>query len=136
MSTPNKMKMIIVIPLLSLLMAMGVTEQVPEWKQIEQAFATGSASRLSGYFSTTVTLSVEANKGNFSSRQARSIMQDFFSQNPPKSFMVKNTGTTGKSSPYYLCTYESTNGSRYSAYILFAADAKKSIISHITLEKN
>jgi hypothetical protein len=129
------MKMIILIPLLSILLAMGITENVPDWKQIEQAIATGNAARLSGYFATTVTLSVESNKGNFSSRQARSIMQDFFSQHPPKSFTVKNTGTTGKSSPFYLCTYESSNGSRYSVYLLFTADAKKSVVTHITFEK-
>ncbi|MFO7723427.1 MAG: DUF4783 domain-containing protein [Bacteroidales bacterium] len=130
------MKMIIIAPLLSLLMAMANPANVPEWKQIEQAFATGNATRLSAYFAPTVTLSVEGNKGNFSNRQARSIMQDFFSQHPPKSFAVKNTGTTGKSSPYYLCTYESSKGARYSAYILFVTGSGKSLISHITFEKN
>lgn len=106
------------------------------WQSIEESISTGNAQKLSSYFATTITLAVPGHKGNFSSKQARSIMHDFFRSNPPKSFTVKSSGTTSRSTQFYLGTYVSTHQKSYAVYVLFDSDSANGLITQITFETN
>ncbi len=101
---------------------------------VVEAISAANAGRLSTLFAKSVTVSLPAHKGSFSCNQARSMLQEFFKQNPPHSFMIINNGKTTQSNHFILGTYISGKGANFSVYILFSVVSGKERITGITFE--
>lgn len=121
---------------LSAVMCMSFGADTSDWSRIKNSFVTGNAQQLSEFFAPTVTLSLPDHKGNFSSRQTRSMMDDFFKQYPPASFSVKSSAPKGEDATFYLGVYITKKGQQFSAYLLIQHKSGKSIITQITLDRN
>jgi hypothetical protein len=104
--------------------------------EIKNAFAKGNAAQLSSFFSSTLNLTVAEESGSYSSRQAKLILQKFFSDHPPKSFIIKNTGTISNNARYMLGTYLADNKDEYSVYVLVTSDREGEHITQITIISN
>jgi hypothetical protein len=84
---------------------------------IANAIKAGDAAKLATYFNSTIDLTVPDNDGTFSKAQAELIVKDFFSKNPPKSFVVNHSGSSNDGSLFSVGTYISGSKS-YRTYFL------------------
>jgi hypothetical protein len=121
---------------LVVVMCMSFALHTSDWSRIKDSFATGNAQQLSEFFAPTVTLSLPDHKGNFSSRQTRSMMDDFFKQYPPASFSVRSSAPKGEDATFYLGVYTTKKGQQFSTYLLVQHKGGKFIITQITLDRN
>ncbi len=83
---------------------------------VSSAIKTGNSKDLAKYFYSSVDLTVPGNEGTFSKSQAEQIVKDFFTKNPPKSFVINHDGTSGDGSQFSIGTY--TSSVSYRTYIL------------------
>ncbi len=107
------------------------------WNAVNRAISGGNAAQLAQHFPATVALSLPSRKGNFSTAQARSIMQAFFRDHPPASFTVHSSGQTTKGGRFHLGTYVTNKGVNFSVYVLLQPDPKKNnkeYVSRLTFE--
>jgi len=87
-------------------------------EQVHKAMKETNSKNLASFFHTTVDLEVSNTDGNFSKNQAEMIIQEFFSQNPVKSFTIKHQGSSNDGSKYIIGLYTSKNNTGYRVYIL------------------
>jgi hypothetical protein len=114
--------------------SMGLAVAQTEWSGINDALASGNASKLSAWFAPSLTVSLPKHKGTFSANQVRSMMADFFKENPPASFRMNHSGQTSQSGTFYLSTYTSREGKLFTVYVLIADSGGKQRITRITFE--
>ena len=103
--------------------------------EINKGIRTGNTQILSKYFSTTVELSVLDKEAYVSKAQATSILADFFKENPPKSYAVKQGGSNSENTKFVIGTYISANGSIFKIYYVVKKDKGAETIQKLTIEK-
>jgi len=118
------------------LFTMGLAVGQTEWSGISDALSTGNASKLSAWFAPSLTVSLPKHKGSFSSNQVRSMMVDFFKENPPAAFHLNHSGETSQSGTFYLSTYTARGGKVFTVYVLIAESGGKQRITRLTFEPN
>jgi len=101
---------------------------------IKIAFKTGSSNELSKYFDSSIDLKILEKEGTYSLSQAKLIIKDFFSKNPPKSFHIVHEGKSKNEVKYYIGTLESLDRS-LRIYIYLKGDAEKLTIQELSIEE-
>ena len=102
---------------------------------VNKGIQSGNAQLLSKYFSTTVELSVLGKDAYVSKTQAMSILADFFKENPPKSYTVKQGGSNSENTKFVIGTYVSTAGSLFKIYYVIKKEKDAETIQKLTIEK-
>jgi len=102
--------------------------------EINKCILAGDAQQLSKYFHSTVEMSVLKKEGYFSRVQAVSILSEFFKNNPPKSFSVKQGGSNSANTKFSIGTYES-NSSSFKIYYVVKREQNIESIHKLTIEK-
>jgi hypothetical protein len=102
---------------------------------VNKCVLAGDANQLSKYFRSTVEMSVLGNEGYFSKIQAVSVLTEFFKNNPPKDFTVKQGGSSSDNTKFSIGTYESTNGSAFKVYYVVKKEQDAEFINKLTIEK-
>lgn len=105
--------------------------QVPE--EIILSLKSGNAKVLSGYFNQNVELVLLDSDNVYSKAQAQQIVSDFFSTNPPKSFLVIHQG--GKEGAKYVIGNLGTKNDRFRVYFLLKKSDGKDYIHQLRIEK-
>jgi len=116
----------------------GVSSTTPSdelCKEVNKSIQSGNAQQLSKYFSSTVELSVLGKDAYVSKSQATSILADFFKENPPKSYIVKQGGSNSENTKFVIGTYTSTTGNTFKIYYVVKKDKAIETIQKITIEK-
>lgn len=72
---------------------------------IAAAIRSGNTKQLAQYFNTTIDLTIPDNDGTFSKAQAELIVKEFFTKNPPKSFVINHSGSSNDGSLFSVGTY-------------------------------
>ena len=103
--------------------------------EINKGIQNGSAQQLSGYLSSTVELSVLGKDAYVSKSQAMSILADFFKENSPKSYTVKQGGSNSENTKFVIGTYVSTGGSTFKIYYVVKKEKGVETIQKLTIEK-
>lgn len=77
--------------------------------EIADALQRGDAARLSSFFSSQVEIYLGTSPRIYSSTQARYVMQEFFQNNPPRSFTLLHKGRS-EELLYAIGSYVSQQG--------------------------
>ncbi len=94
----------------------GQSPQVNQ--EITAAIRSGDAVKLSVYFfDDAIDLSLPSLEGTYSKAQAILLLKDFYTKNPPSSFVVDHEGSSDNGSLYIIGSYKSTSAS-FRVYIL------------------
>jgi hypothetical protein len=102
---------------------------------VNKSIRSGNAQSLSKYFSSTVELSVLGKEAYVSKAQATSILTDFFKENPPKSYAVKQGGSNSENTKFVIGTYVSTAGKTFKIYYVVKKEKSTESIQKLTIEK-
>ena len=101
---------------------------------INYAIKNGNAQQLSPYLNSTVEMNVLGNEGYFSKAQATSILSDFFKNNPPKNFEVKQGGSNTENTKFSIGNYN-TNAGTFKIYYVVKKENNTELIHKFTIEK-
>ena len=101
---------------------------------VNKCILAGDAQQLSKYFSSTVEMSVLGKEGYFSKIQAVSILTEFFKNNPPKDFIVKQGGSNSENTKFSIGTYESAANS-FKIYYVVKKEQDTEFLNKLTIEK-
>jgi hypothetical protein len=106
----------IVIALCTLLLVAPLMAQTGA-KAVESRFIAAikaaDTETMSVLFFSSVDLTLPEDEGTYSKKQASMILRNFFENNPPKAFDVKQSGTSNDGSRFTIGNYTSNNGSVY-----------------------
>lgn len=102
--------------------------------KINQAIKTGSIDQLSPYLNTTIELCIPGKEGSFSKPQSRVIIQSFFKKYPPKSYSIKNQGTSSDNSNFCIGEYLSGN-TIFRTYFVTKKTSDKILLFQLHFEK-
>jgi len=102
---------------------------------VNKSIQSGNVQQLSKYFGSTVELSVLGKDAYVSKAQATSILSDFFKENPPKSYVVKQGGSSSESTKFVIGTYVSASGNTFKIYYVVKKDKGAETIQKLTIEK-
>ena len=111
------MKTISFIAVWILYVTTGVA-QTDNSEAIVLALKTGNAKELSKYFSPSVNLKILTQEDVYSKAQAELIIKDFFTKNPPKSYVSKHNGTSKNGAQYTIGQITTANGNFRTYYFL------------------
>ena len=103
--------------------------------EINKSIHNGNAQQLSKYFSSTVELSVLGKEAYVSKSQATSILADFFKENSPKSYTIKQGGSNSENTKFVIGTYTSTTGCVFKIYYVIKKEKDAERIQKLTIEK-
>ena len=81
------------------------------FNDVRLAIKTGSAKELSKYMHTSMELSIDGEKNNYSQTQAEFVLRDFFKEYPSTEFQYIHQGSSGGGLKYAIGTYTYSNGS-------------------------
>ena len=105
-------------------------------KSIIEAIKKGNSTELAKYFNTSIDLDVPGNDGTFSKKQAEIIIKDLFKKYPPKSFTIKQSGSSNDGSKFSIGIYKSTNNKSYRTYYLIKKVSGKYSIHMLQFEED
>ena len=103
--------------------------------EVNKGIQNGNAQQVSKYFCSTVELSVLGKDAYVSKSQATSILTDFFKENPPKSYIVKQGGSNSENTKFVIGTYVSTAGNTFKIYYVVKKDKSVETIQKLTIDK-
>ena len=101
---------------------------------INYAIKNGNAQQLSPYLNSTVEMNVLGNEGYFSKAQATSILSDFFKNNPPKNFEVKQGGSNTENTKFSIGNYTS-GATVFKIYYVVKKENNTELLHKLTIEK-
>jgi hypothetical protein len=102
--------------------------------EVNRNIMAGDAQQLSKYLAPMVEMSVLGNDGYFSRIQAVSILSEFFKNNPPKDFTVKQGGSASENTKFSIGTYTSSGGV-FKVYYVVKREQDNEFIYKLTIEK-
>jgi hypothetical protein len=105
--------------------------QVPD--EILQSLKTGNSKTLSEYFNQNVEMVVLENDNVYSKAQAQQIVNKFFSNNPPESFIIIHQG--GKEGAQYVIGNLVTSKGTFRVYFLLKKSNGKDYIHQLRIEE-
>lgn len=101
-------------------------------KAIVQSFKNGKAAYLKPYLAAETTLSIEEIESEYTEEQTAVTLNQFFEDNPPKSFIIQHEGNNKtKTEKFWIGEYESIEKINFSVYIY----SEKGIIYSIEITK-
>ena len=103
--------------------------------EVNKGIQNGNAQQVSKYFCSTVEMSVLGKDAYVSKSQATSILADFFKENPPKSYIVKQGGSNSENTKFVIGTYISTAGNTFKIYYVVKKEKSVETIQKLTIEK-
>jgi hypothetical protein len=122
--------------LISMLFFSFVIPENQNNSEIINAIKLGNARELSKHFNSSIDLILPGNEGTYSKTQAELMVGSFFRSNPPKSFVVRQEGTSSDSSKYTIGQYSSTNNKSFRTYFLTKRIGSSQLIQLLQFEEN
>ncbi len=135
MKSQNKIfsTVLVLISILFLSFADPNTQDNPE---IINAIKSGNSRELAKHFNSSIDLIIPGNEGTYSKTQAELMVGNFFRANPPKSFVVRQEGTSSDSSKYTIGQYSSSNNKSFRTYFLTKRMGSAQLIQLLQFEEN
>ena len=135
MKSQNKIfsTVLVLISILFLSFADPNTQDNPE---IINAIKSGNSRELAKHFNSSIDLIIPGNEGTYSKTQAELMVGNFFRANPPKSFVVRQEGTSSDSSKYTIGQYSSSNSKSFRTYFLTKRIGSAQLIQLLQFEEN
>lgn len=103
---------------------------------IVSAIQKGNSIELAKHFNSSIDLDFPGNDGTFSKTQAEIIIKDLFKKYPPKSFTIKQSGSSNDGSKFSIGIYTSTNNTIFRTYYLIKKVSGKYTIHLLQFEED
>ncbi len=97
-------------------------QSVPEFKDWISFIEKSESKKLGASFSDMVAIELLSQKGNFNKTQAVMMLADFFQNNPADSVRIRQQGTAGANTSYFIGDYYSKS---FTYYIYVVANKEK-----------
>ena len=97
------------------------------------AIKSGNATEVSKYFDNTVELTIAGKSNTYSKSQGETVLRDFFTNNPVKSFTVVHQGESG-GAQFCIGTLITSNGN-YRTTLNLKQKGDKQSLQEIKFEK-
>ncbi len=101
---------------------------------IASAIKAGDSKSLAAYFDNTVEVKIGNKEGAYSKSQAETIVKDFFTKNPPKSFSFKHNGPSGGNNAHYAIGSLVTDKGTFRTYVYLKKKDDKFYIQELSFE--
>lgn len=105
-----------------------------ENQNINKAIKQGDAVELASFFNNSLELVLPNNEGTYSKVQAQMILSLFFDKNPPRSFSVKQEGSSPNNTNFVIGTYVTTASKTYRVYYVTKKVGNRDLIQHLEFE--
>lgn len=107
-----------------------------EHTEVKSAFTKGDAELLREVMSSSVEIELPSEmEGIYSKAQTIIILNKFFKDNPPKSFVLSHSGQSASSSKFVVGTYNSKAGKEFRVTLFMKKSGKQYFIQEIELEE-
>jgi hypothetical protein len=100
--------------------------------QFIPAFSKGNAQVIGASFDGTVELSIKGKTGSYSASQATSILNEFFTSNPPSAFEIEHNGSSSGSE--FAIGKLSTQGGTFKVSIFVKNNGGSIMIKELRIE--
>jgi hypothetical protein len=104
-----------------------------QMNEVKNALESSNASSLSGYFASSVELTLGDKEGFFSKNQAREMVSDFFMKNQPARFVQKHQSETGTSK--CLIGQYIARAAQYRLTVIFKHEGNMDLIKTLKIEQ-
>lgn len=101
---------------------------------VSSAIKVGDVSTLANYLNEPLDLTIPGSEDNFSKAQATQILKKFFKDNPPKNFVVQQSGKSVDGSLFVIGRYETLDGKKYKVYFLIKEFSGKALVYLLEIE--
>ncbi len=98
---------------------------------IGSAIRTGDAASISKFFGANVDLTIVNQEEMYSKVQAEQLLKDFFSKNPPASFVIIHRGVSKEGSKYAIGNLTTAQGTLYRTYFYIKQNGNTSYIQEL-----
>lgn len=103
--------------------------------EITKCLSAANASKLAGYFNTSIDLTLPGHEGAYSSKQAEQILKMFFNENPVSEFSLEHTGNSNNGSRYLIGFYKTSANKKFRVYILIKNRNNEALIQQLQFEE-
>ena len=101
---------------------------------ISTAIRSGDARQIASFFNTSVDLTIMSQEDVYSKAQAESLVRDFFSKNPVKSFTIVHKGSSKDGILFMVGNYVSANGKTFRTSIVMKSTQGKYLVQELRFE--
>jgi hypothetical protein len=112
-----------------------MTFSPPNLGAISKAITKGDASALAQYFDEDVEVTILSEVNIYSRDEAKEAVQQFFSQNQPKTYSQVHQGTSKGQGGQYCIGNLVVNGGKFRVYIYLKKNDSKYWIQELRFEK-
>lgn len=102
-------------------------------KSTEVALRSGSSKELVKYFNEGIEISVNNQRGNYSTTQAEFIIKDFFKKHPPAKFEYLHKGASKEGLRYAMGRYTATDSRVFRIYLVVKQAQGKFLIDTLNI---
>lgn len=102
--------------------------------ELSLAFKTGNVEKISDYLNSTVELVILDKEDFYSKKVAKTILTDFFKNNPVKEFTIKHQG--GQIHANFAIGSLKTDNGLFRVYFLLKKVGNQSLIHQLRIEKD
>lgn len=85
---------------------------------VSEAIRKANPASLTQAGGSSIDLTLPGSDGTFSRSQAEMILREFFRKNPPKSFTIRQQGTSNDGSRFTIGTFTDANNQVFRVYFL------------------
>jgi hypothetical protein len=104
------------------------------YDEIGNAIKSANSKQLVSYIGNNVDLTIGSQEAVYSRIQAEQIIRDFFTRNPPKSFIILHKGSSKEGTMYAIGTYSSTAGKNFRTSFYFKHSGATYVIQELRFE--
>ncbi|HAN78530.1 MAG TPA: hypothetical protein DCQ31_12580 [Bacteroidales bacterium] len=101
-------------------------------KSISDAVKTGNSAQLAKHFFDNIEVIISGKENIYSRTQAERILNEFFSKNQPKDFVILHQG--GKNASQFAIGRLSTNNGTYRFTMFMKTEGEKQLIHQLRIE--
>ena len=102
--------------------------------EVLNAIKTNHIQDIGKYLDNFVPITINNSQSNYSHNQAQLVLNDFFSKNPTRDFVLMNSGTPGNTSKFAIADFNTPNG-KYNVYILMRQKDNSYVVKEIRINK-
>ena len=129
-----KIKGSIIVLLLMLAQTFSMHAQSNFPEGLKTAFKLGNSEQLANYFGNNIELMLLDKGDVYSKAQAQQIIQNFFTNNKPKTFIIENESF--EQNTHFTIALLTTKTNRYRVFISYQNKKQKTIVNQLFIRES
>ena len=104
------------------------------YDDVSNAIRSGDAKQIATFFGNTIELTIGDKESIYSKAQAEFILKDFFTKNPPKTFVILHKGASPEGTQYAIGNLLTTNGENFRTSFYLKISNGKNQLQQLRIE--